>query len=53
MMLFILLQSVRIGHPLLGYIVPAAVFGLSFYVAILLFFHFTRQEKEAKKQNQG
>jgi hypothetical protein len=39
--------ATRIGSPLLGYIIPAAVFGLSFYVAFALFRHFTRQADDS------
>ena len=40
----ILLQQLpRIGSPVLGYIVPAAIFAISFFVAWLLYRRFTRQ----------
>ncbi len=35
--------AARIGSPLLGVIIPAAVFGLSFWVAYSLFRRFTRR----------
>jgi len=43
-MLIPLAQQIdRIGHPILGYIIPAAIFAISFYVAYALYKHFTRQ----------
>jgi len=41
----VLQQSARIGHPILGYIIPALIFGISFAVAWALYRHFTRQMK--------
>jgi hypothetical protein len=46
-MIFLLAQqTTRIGHPILGYIIPAAIFGISFIVAYALYRHFTRQMDE-------
>jgi len=43
-MLFTLAQqTTRIGHPILGYIIPATIFAVSFIVAFALYRHFTRQ----------
>lgn len=36
----------RIGSPILGVIIPAAIFTISFVVAFLLFRHFTRKLKD-------
>ena len=36
-------QTTRIGHPILGYLIPAAILAVSFYVAYALYKHFTRQ----------
>lgn len=46
MLLFILLQTGRIGHPILGYIIPAAIFAVSFYVAYALYRHFSKKAQE-------
>ena len=35
----------RIGSPILGVIIPAAIFTISFVVAYLLYKHFTRKLK--------
>ncbi len=39
----LLQQLPRIGSPVLGYIIPAVIFGVSFFVAWVLYKHFTRQ----------
>ena len=39
-------QTTRIGHPILGFIIPAAVFVVSFVVAFALYKHFTKQMEE-------
>jgi hypothetical protein len=36
-------QMERIGHPILGFIIPAVIFAISFFVAYALYKHFTRQ----------
>ena len=36
-------QIERIGHPILGYLIPAIIFAVSFFVAYALYKHFTRQ----------
>ena len=33
----------RIGHPILGYIIPAIIFAFSFFIAFYLYRHFTKQ----------
>jgi hypothetical protein len=43
MALVLLQQMTRIGHPILGYIIPALIFGISFAVAWALYRHFTRE----------
>ena len=43
-------QATRIGHPILGYIIPAIIFAVSFLVAFLLYKHFTKQIEENKQQ---
>ena len=39
---FILLQTGRIGAPILGIIIPAIIFGISFFVTYLLIRHFMK-----------
>ncbi|MDZ7260577.1 MAG: hypothetical protein ONB05_00455 [candidate division KSB1 bacterium] len=36
-------QTARIGHPILGYIIPAIIFAVSFLVAFALYKHFTKK----------
>lgn len=49
-MQFILAQGTnQIGHPILGYIIPAAIFAISFFVAYRLYKHFTVQIDENQK----
>ena len=36
----------RIGSPILGIIIPAAIFTISFIVAFILYKHFTKKIKE-------
>ena len=43
MILFLMMQLTRIGPPILGYIIPAAIFIISFLVAYLLYRHFTKK----------
>lgn len=43
MFLLLAQQTTRIGHPILGYIIPAVIFAVSFLVAYALYKHFTRQ----------
>jgi hypothetical protein len=43
MMLILLQETTRIGHPILGYIIPALIFGISFAVAWALYRHFTKK----------
>ena len=46
-MLVIIAQSTqRIGSPILGYVIPAAIFTISFVVAFILYKHFTRKLKD-------
>jgi hypothetical protein len=40
---FILLQTTRIGAPILGVIIPAIIFSISFFVTYLLIRHFTKK----------
>lgn len=40
---FILLQTSRIGSPILGVIIPAIIFSISFFVTYLLIRHFTKK----------
>lgn len=40
--------STRIGPPILGYIIPALIFGLSFFIAFYLYKHFTKKIEEEK-----
>lgn len=39
---FILLQTTRIGAPILGVIIPAVIFTISFFVTYLLIRHFMK-----------
>lgn len=39
---FILLTTTRIGAPILGVIIPAVIFGLSFFLTYLLIRHFMK-----------
>lgn len=41
----------RIGHPILGYIIPAIIFAVSFFIAFYLFRHFTKQMNEEKQKD--
>ena len=43
MFLLLAQQINRIGHPVLGYIIPAVIFAVSFLVAYALYKHFIRQ----------
>jgi hypothetical protein len=42
----LLLNSTRIGSPVLGVILPAVIFGLSVTLTFMLIKHFTKQHKE-------
>lgn len=42
-------QSTQIGSPLLGVIIPAVIFAISFFVAYALYRHFSRQIEEEKR----
>lgn len=53
MIAFLAQAPIRIGSPILGYIIPAAAFGLSFFIAYRLFIHFTRQSEESRDHRQG
>lgn len=46
MLLMLAQATTRIGSPLLGYIIPAAVFSLSFFIAFYLYKHFTQKAQE-------
>ena len=39
----LLAQSTRVGSPLLGVVIPAIVFGVSFVLTWLLYRHFSRR----------
>lgn len=41
-------EVTRIGHPILGFIIPAVIFGVSFLVAYGLYRHFTRGINQQK-----
>lgn len=43
MFAFIVAQVQRIGHPILGYIIPGVIFAVSFYIAFYLYKHFTKK----------
>ncbi len=42
-------QLPRIGHPILGVIIPALIFTISFVVAFILYRHFTKKMEESKE----
>ncbi|MBN2410958.1 hypothetical protein JXQ31_04645 [candidate division KSB1 bacterium] len=42
--------TTRIGSPVLGYIIPAFIFAISFFVAYILYKHFTRQVSEEQDE---
>ena len=46
--MLILAQTTRIGPPILGIIIPALIFGLSFFVAFYLYKRFTRKIDESQ-----
>lgn len=37
-------EPIRIGSPVLGFIIPAIIFGLSFVVTYLLIRHFMKKQ---------
>jgi hypothetical protein len=41
-------QIERIGHPILGYVIPAVIFAVSFLVAYGLYRHFTQQMEDGE-----
>ncbi len=45
MMVLLMQTPTAIGHPILGYILPALIFLLSFWVAIGLFIKFNKRVK--------
>lgn len=45
-MVILLQQSMRVGSPILGVIIPLAIFIVSFVVTWLLYRHFSRQIKD-------
>ena len=48
-MIVVLAQQLeRIGHPILGYIIPAVIFTISFLVAFGLYRHFSKQIEESE-----
>ena len=42
-------QMPRIGSPILGYVIPAVIFVISFLVAFLLYRKFTREMEDSSK----
>ena len=51
--MLLLQQLPRIGSPVLGYIIPAVIFGVSFFVAWVLYKRFTRQLQEAQETDKS
>ncbi len=50
-MLAVFMQTAtRIGSPILGVVIPALIFGLSFFIAFYLYRHFTKQMEEQKDE---
>ena len=43
MFAFIIAQVQRIGSPILGYVIPAVIFAVSFFIAFYLYKHFTKK----------
>lgn len=41
-MMALLLHPARLGHPLLGWLIPAVVFLISFVLTWLIYRHFSR-----------
>jgi hypothetical protein len=48
MIVLLVQQLQRIGHPILGYIIPTIIFLISFIVAYRLYKHFTKQIENEK-----
>ncbi len=44
-MMLLILQSSRIGAPILGILLPAVIFGISFLLTVYLIRHFIKQNK--------
>jgi len=51
MIAFLAQTTTRIGSPVLGYIIPALIFAISFLVAFVLYKHFTRQVSDEQDEN--
>ena len=45
-------NATRIGHPILGYIIPAVVFAVSFIIAYALYRHFSKQMDDVNQDTQ-
>ncbi len=43
MLILSVVLPLYLGHPVLGYIIPAAIFALSFWIAWSLFKYFNRK----------
>lgn len=50
MFAFIFAEIQRIGHPVLGYIIPAVIFGVSFFIAFYLYKHFTKKIQDTSEE---
>jgi len=51
MIAFLAQTTTQIGSPVLGYIIPALIFAISFIVAYLLYKHFTHQTTDEHKES--
>ena len=49
MIAFLAQQPTRIGSPILGWIIPAVIFIVSFAVAWVLYKHFTKKVDELEE----
>jgi len=47
---FLAQTTTRIGSPVLGYLIPALIFTISFLIAYILYKHFTRQVSDEQEE---
>ncbi len=52
-MIFLQVEPTRIGHPILGYIIPAAIFLISFAIAFYLYRRFTREIEDKNSMDES
>ena len=51
MIAFLAQTTTQIGSPILGYIIPALIFAISFFGAYVLYKHFTRQVSDEQDES--